>query len=73
MKKLKECQKEFLFNSKYDNEYHPLYKLLKYHCKKTDLRMEIDVDDITKDELSLLIKNIFDAISMHCNNCDYRM
>ena len=73
MKKLLECQKEFLFNSRYNNKYHPTYKALKYHCKKTDLRMEIDIDEIVEDELPLVTKNVFDAISTHCKNCDYRM
>lgn len=73
MEKLIECQKEFLFNSRYDNEYHPAYKALKYHCKSTDLRMEIDVDMINEDDLPILIKNVFDAISLHCDKCDCRM
>lgn len=72
--KLAECQKEFLFNSKYGyDEYHPSYKSLNYHCKKTDLREEIDIDNIAIEELPLLVKNVFDAISIYCNNCDYRM
>ena len=57
MKELLECQKEFLFNAEYNNEYHPTYNALKYHCKKTDLRMEIDVDMIAEDDLSTLIRN----------------
>lgn len=72
-KKLTECQKEFIFNSRYEyDEHHPAYKSLNYRCKKTDLREEIDIDNITKEELPLLIKNVFDAISSHCKNCDYR-
>lgn len=74
LKKLLECQKEFLFNSKYGyDEFHPNYKSLNYHCKKTDLRVEIDVDMIAEDELPMVTKNVFDAISLHCDKCGYRM
>ena len=71
---LAECQKEFLFNSKYGyEEFHPSYKSLNYHCKRRDIREEIDVDVIAENELPLLIKNVFDAIAVYCNNCDCRM
>ena len=73
-RRLSECQKEFLFNSRYGyDEFHPNYKSLNYHCKKTGLREEIDIDMITEDDLPILIKNVFDAISKHCEKCDYRM
>lgn len=72
--KLLECQKEFLFNSRYGyEEFHPNYKSLNYHCKKTDKRIEVDVDTITENQLPLLIKNVFESISIHCSNCDCRM
>lgn len=74
MNTLTECQKDFLFNCKYGyDEYHPNYKSLNYHCNKTGWRVEVDIDMITEDELPSLVKNVFDAISTHCNRCDYRM
>lgn len=70
---LLECQKEFLFNSEYGyNELHPNYKSLRYHCKRSDLREEIDIEEITKSELTILTKNVFEAISVYCENCRYR-
>lgn len=71
MERLTECQKEFLFNSRYNNEHHPAYKALKYHCKKTDLRMEIDVDEITDEEYLILNRKIYEAIFDACSKCYY--
>ena len=70
---LLECQKEFLFNSEYGyNELHPNDKSLRYHCKRNDLREEIDIEEITESELPILTKNVFEAISVYCKNCRYR-
>lgn len=70
---LLECQKEFLFNSEYGyNELHPNDKTLRYYCKRSDFREEIYIEGISKNDLPILIKNVFDAISIHCNNCYYR-
>ena len=71
--KLSECQKEFLFNSEYGySKFHPNYKSLNYHCKRTNLIEEIDIEGIAENELEILIKNVFEAISIHCKNCNYR-
>ena len=70
---LLECQKEFLFNSEYGyNELHPNDKSLRYHCKRSDLREEINIEVITENNLSTLINNVFEAISVYCKNCCYR-
>ena len=70
---LSECQKDFLFNSEYGyNELHPNDKSLRYYCKRSDLREEIDVEGITENDLSILIKNVVEAISVYCKNCRYR-
>ena len=69
---LLECQKEFLFNSEYGfDELHPNDKTLRYHCKRSDLRAEIDIEGITQKELKTLTKNVFEAISVYCKNCRY--
>ena len=70
--KLAECQKEFLFNSKYGYDESDNYKTLNYHCAQTNLREKLDVDFLYKEDLPKL-KNVFNAISIYCNNCDYRM
>ena len=71
--RLLECQKEFLFNSEYGvDELHPNDKTLRYLCKRSGLREEIDIEGITKNELKTLTKNVFDAISVYCKNCRYR-
>lgn len=70
--KLLECQKEFLFNSRYGyEEFHPNYKSLNYHCKKTEQRIEVDVDDITDEQYFELNKNIYETIYDVCNRCRY--
>lgn len=72
MSKLTECQKEFLFNSRYGYDaFHPNYKSLNYHCKKTDKRIEVDVEDITNEEYFELNKEIYETIYDACNECCY--
>lgn len=70
--KLAECQKEFLFNSKYGyDECHPNYKSLNYHCKKTGQRIEENVDNITDEQYFELNQNIYETIYGVCNKCCY--
>ena len=71
--KLLECQKEFLFNSKYGFAENDNYKTLNYYCSKTNLMEKIDIDLIREEDLPLLIEKIFNAISIHCDGCACRM
>ena len=72
MNTLTECQKDFLFNSKYGyDKHHPNYKSLNYHCKKTDWRVEVNIEDITRRQYFEINKEIYKTISPLCDKCCY--
>lgn len=72
MNRLKECQKEFLFNSRYGyDECHPTYKLVEYTCNKTDKRIAGCIEKITINDFIALNKEIYEAMCLACNECSY--
>ena len=77
MDKLKECQKEFLFNSRYeatewsDGKNTPIYICDKgrvnIYCDiPDDLNFNLDIDDVIN-----IHKEMFDEMSKVCRKCKY--
>jgi len=71
---LSECQKEFLFNSKYEYGYlNENEKLLYLNCKKTDKGVGAYIGELSKDEFLLLYKDIVKLIFSSCEDCEYHI
>ena len=74
LNKLMECQKEFLFNGKYEiGHLNEDEKLLYLSCEKTNKGVGAYIGDISRDDYFTIIKRIFELISSCCEDCKYRM
>ena len=71
---LAECQKEFLFNSKYEiGHLNDDEKLLYLSCDKTNKGVGAYIGGIAVDEYIDIAKDIFNLVLSCCKNCECRM
>lgn len=77
-KQLAECQKEFLFNRRYEaTEWSFGEKILRYTCGKSKISVYCDISDDTNANLTIndiydIKKQILEEILNTCKNCKYR-
>ena len=77
MNKLTECQKEFLFNSRYEpTEWSFGHKIPRYICNKSRTSMYCDISDdmdasLSANDLYDIKKQIIEKILNMCENCKY--
>lgn len=72
--KLLECQKEFLFNSRYElGHLNDDEKLLYLSCAKTNKGVGAYIGDISVDDYIDIAEDIFDLILSCCKDCACRM
>lgn len=77
MNKLTECQKEFLFNSRYEStEWSFGQKIPRYICNKSKISMYCSIADdknanLSVDDLCDIKKQMLEKILNLCENCKH--
>lgn len=70
---LTECQKQFLFNSKYGlNDIHPDHNAVDFICEKRNIRYGIYIPKDCIEDYFAFTQNIIKFISSYCEDCEYR-
>lgn len=68
-----ECQKEFLFNSKYGlSDIHPDHKTVDFVCGKRNIGVGLYIPEDCAEDYATLTKKAFEAISSYCEGCEHR-
>ena len=72
--KLSECQKEFIFNSKYEiGHLNDDEKLVYLSCAKTNKGVGAYIGGIAVDNYIDIAKDMFDLILSCCKDCECRI